>query len=278
MKSVETWMPLYVADYLRDTRHLSTEEHGAYLLLLMTVWTNGGALPADEDRLRRLTGMDAKAWKASRSALLEFFTRDGDSYRHKRIDAELVAAAEHAERRSNKARAAAEARWGQSQTDAKGNAPSNAGGNATSMLGGCPSPSPIPEEEKERDIPSSSVPSPRDDDDAVSDPVSIAHSLCRTAGVSVASPKAIATAAQLVRDWQQAGATPDLMGRAIAHALPRATEPVVSLRYFDAPIRNAIALEAQGHDPFARNGNAGPRQSRGGAGGFARMVAASMGS
>lgn len=132
-------------------------------------------------------------------------------------------------------------------------------------------------EEEEGDT-SSSVLSPRDDDDDVSDPVSIANSLCRQAGVNAASPKAIATAAELVRGWQQAGATPDLMGRCIAHALPRATEPVVSLRYFDAPIRNAIALEAQGHDPFARNGNAGPGRSRGGAGGFARMVAASMGS
>ena len=41
---VKTWMPLYVGDYVGDTLHLELDEHGAYFLLMMTYWRNGGAI------------------------------------------------------------------------------------------------------------------------------------------------------------------------------------------------------------------------------------------
>jgi uncharacterized protein YdaU (DUF1376 family) len=50
------WMPFYVADYLADTGHLSTIEHGAYMLLIMHYWQKGG-LPADERMIARVARM-----------------------------------------------------------------------------------------------------------------------------------------------------------------------------------------------------------------------------
>lgn len=104
------WMPLDVADYIKDTRHLSTLEHGAYLLLLMSAWTSEGALPSDEKRLARMAGMSAKEWRHSGPILLDFFALDGDCYRHKRVDAELAKAAILIEKKRAAGKASAAAR------------------------------------------------------------------------------------------------------------------------------------------------------------------------
>jgi uncharacterized protein YdaU (DUF1376 family) len=110
MSKADTWMPLYIGDYLRDTGHLTAVEHGAYLLLLMQAWTRGGALPADETRLRTIAKLDQKEWKRSGRTILEFFQRDGDTLRHKRLDRELANATALTEQRKAAGKASAEAR------------------------------------------------------------------------------------------------------------------------------------------------------------------------
>lgn len=104
------WMPLYVADYLADTRHLSTVEHGAYLLLIMHAWMNEGRLPADEARLARIAGLSAKEWTASRDVILQFFLWQDDGYRHMRVEAEIARAEGLIEKRRRAGRVSAERR------------------------------------------------------------------------------------------------------------------------------------------------------------------------
>jgi hypothetical protein len=44
-------LPLFTDAYLGDTTHLSTFEHGAYLLLLIVSWRTPGCCVADDDAL-----------------------------------------------------------------------------------------------------------------------------------------------------------------------------------------------------------------------------------
>jgi uncharacterized protein YdaU (DUF1376 family) len=79
------WMPLYVGDYLGDTGHLTTAQHGAYLLLMMHYWRKG-ELPDDDRQLSKITKLPFKTWCDYRSVLQDFFH---SGWKHKRIDAEL---------------------------------------------------------------------------------------------------------------------------------------------------------------------------------------------
>lgn len=115
-------MPLYVADYLRDTRRLTTAEHGAYLLLIMEYWTTGG-LPDDDSQLARIVGMSAAEWRKAKPTIQAFFQ---NGWQHHRIDAEIAKAEAKHERRTEAGK-----RGGIAKANSKQN-PSNATGNATS--------------------------------------------------------------------------------------------------------------------------------------------------
>ena len=65
-------MPVYIGDYLADTMHLSTEQHGAYLLLLFHLWRRG-TLQDEDGVLAQITGLSPDAWSSHRAVLGEFF-------------------------------------------------------------------------------------------------------------------------------------------------------------------------------------------------------------
>jgi uncharacterized protein YdaU (DUF1376 family) len=90
------WMPLYVGDYLGDTGHLSTTQHGAYLLLMMHYWRKG-ELPDDDKQLAAITKLPLRVWQDSRETLQAFFY---EGWKHKRIDTELARMEKVSARRS----------------------------------------------------------------------------------------------------------------------------------------------------------------------------------
>jgi uncharacterized protein YdaU (DUF1376 family) len=77
VEKVDAYMPVFVGDYLRDTCHLSLEEHGAYLKLLFVMWGQGhGRLPSDPARLARMVGCDRAEWDRVWPAIAGFFEVD----------------------------------------------------------------------------------------------------------------------------------------------------------------------------------------------------------
>lgn len=84
------WMPLYIGDYLRDTRHLTTLQHGAYLLLIMEYWVKGKVPTSDTER-RQVCLLTSRQWKKNKAAISAMF---GQNWQHSRIDEELKKANE----------------------------------------------------------------------------------------------------------------------------------------------------------------------------------------
>lgn len=119
MTRADTWMPLYIGDYLADTMHLEAREHGAYLLLLMHYWRTG-PLPDDDRALAGIARVDRKFWISDTGPIIRaFFTPVNGRLHQKRLDAERAAADEN----SAKKRANANKRWGKANADKPANDP-----------------------------------------------------------------------------------------------------------------------------------------------------------
>ncbi|MEO0699613.1 MAG: DUF1376 domain-containing protein, partial [Pseudomonadota bacterium] len=74
MSSKPASMPLFGDAYLADTTHLTTEEHGAYFLLLLAAWRQDTCdLPADDKKLARIAGLTPRRWKAMKPTIMEFW-------------------------------------------------------------------------------------------------------------------------------------------------------------------------------------------------------------
>ncbi|PZR36563.1 MAG: hypothetical protein DI526_03305 [Caulobacter segnis] len=140
-------MPLVIGDYRKDTGRLTTEQHGAYLLLIMDYWISGPPADDDED-LMAITGLDAKSWKKQRPKLLRYFRVEDGVWRHKRIDEELERWARKKEVYASRAAAGGRAKAAKSTPQAHGKKPSK---HENSAENACLSPAPQPASTEEED-------------------------------------------------------------------------------------------------------------------------------
>lgn len=108
-KKTDHWMPLYIGDYLADTGHLTTTQHGAYLLLLMHYWRKR-ELPEDDKQLAAIAKLSLRIWLDIKETIQAFFH---DGWKHSRIESELARRSEVSSKR-----AAAGAKGGASKSEA----------------------------------------------------------------------------------------------------------------------------------------------------------------
>jgi len=149
-------LPLFTDAYLADTRHLSTEQHGAYLLLLMEAWRRPNTnLPDDDVLLAKLAGLSGIAFADAKSVIMQFWDLDArtKTWSQKRLTEQK----KYVRNATEKQRSNAKARWNKEKPASHGNAKDD----AKPMPDGChtgnaPIPIPIPiDKEEGTNVPSS---------------------------------------------------------------------------------------------------------------------------
>src|SRR3546814_6296929 len=88
-KKGDKWMPLDIGDYLGDTGRLTTEGHGAYLLVPMDYWRHG-APPDDDETLAAIARLSVPRWRKLRPVIAPSFTAMACKWRPKRANEEMA--------------------------------------------------------------------------------------------------------------------------------------------------------------------------------------------
>lgn len=78
-------MPMYWDAYLADTTHLTTEEHGAYMLLLAAMWRRNGSIPEDDSDIARILGMTKGKWAKTKARLAGFLIFENGEISQKKL-------------------------------------------------------------------------------------------------------------------------------------------------------------------------------------------------
>lgn len=116
------YMQLYVADYLADTAHLTTLEHGAYLMLMFNYWQRGESFKANDERslnkrLATVARLSVSEWDEVKGALSEFFDVTDTEWSQARIERDLAAVNAKSTKAKQAGKASAERRLNERSTN-----------------------------------------------------------------------------------------------------------------------------------------------------------------
>ena len=105
-------MPIFTDVLIGDTTHLSSEEFGAYCLIMFATWNNSGKpFPDDDDRMARVCRVSAVRWRSKiRPILVSFFDLSDGFWRQKRLEKEWNSCAKHKASQSENGKRSAAAR------------------------------------------------------------------------------------------------------------------------------------------------------------------------
>lgn len=93
-------LPLFTDAYIADTTHLTMEEHGAYLRLLMFAWRSKGCrLPNDDVKLARMLGISTARWLKLKPTVMDFWTLVGGFWSQRRLTKEHAFVTEKVKKR-----------------------------------------------------------------------------------------------------------------------------------------------------------------------------------
>ncbi|GGF82151.1 hypothetical protein GCM10007301_47840 [Azorhizobium oxalatiphilum] len=91
-------LPLFTDAFLADTGHLTAQETGAYLVLLMVAWrTDGCCLPDDDVCLARWARVSSKTWGRIKPRVMAFWSLSNGRWTQKRLTKEHLTATKKAE-------------------------------------------------------------------------------------------------------------------------------------------------------------------------------------
>ena len=122
-RETRIWMPIYWADYLADTTHLSTFQHGCYLLLIAAYWRNGGPLPNDLTRLAHICRTTKDKLARYGNPVLGMFTCKDNLLWHQRIEKEIKRSNDRINAARTAGQRSAQRRANQSQSQSQSQSP-----------------------------------------------------------------------------------------------------------------------------------------------------------